>query len=209
MANPAPAGIFIAVSFVVSIFVTVTHIHAGTAATATAGAGSLVSLLFVRAMVLYALSIADGRPLSVSQFLEVNVKQFFLLVLAYIAVFILLVIAAIPILIPWIWVIPWLAFTGLALVDKNLDPVAAMSESRRLADHHKGKVWGLIGWMVLVSIAGAILGIIPYLSYLARPAVTVVEGVGLAILYRWLQSQSQTQPPAQSQPPAQPNVAAV
>lgn len=208
MANPTPAGIFIAVSFVVSIVVAVSHIHIGTAATATAAAGSLVSLLFIRAMMLYSLSVADRRPLSISQFLEVNIKQFCFLLLASIAVFILLVIAAIPILIPWIWVIPWLAFTGYALVNKNLDPLAAISESRRLASHHKGKVWGIIGWMILVSIAGAIVGIIPYVSYLVRPAVAVVEAVALAILYRWLQSQSQTQSQAQPQPPIQQNVAA-
>lgn len=204
MANPVPAGIYIGVAFVVSVLFSLGHVHTtSTTSTAAAGGLGLVSLVFIRALILYSFSVTDKKPLSVSQFFDIDVKQFVFLILAYIAVLVVLVIAAIPILIPWIWVVPWLAFTGYALVDKNLTPFAAMGESRRLASNHKGKFWGIIGWMVLISIAGAIVGIIPYVSYLIQPALYVLEFATLAILYRYLQSQ-----PAQPSQPTQPAVAA-
>lgn len=202
MANPAPAGIYIGVAFVIGILFSFGHTNRTGYNTAAGGLG-LVSLLFIRALILYSLSIADKKALTVSQFFAIDVKQFIFLILAYIAVFIALLIAAIPILIPWIWVVPWLAFTGYALVDKNLTPFAAMGESRRLASNHKGKFWGIIGWMVLIGIAGAIVGIIPYVSYLIQPAIYVLEFTTIAILYRYLQNQ-----PAQPSQPAQPTVAA-
>jgi hypothetical protein len=202
MANPAPAGIYIGVAFVIGILFSFGHTNRMGYDTAAGGLG-LVTLLFVRALILYSFSVADKKPLTVSQFFAVDVKQFIYLILAYIAVFIALLIAAIPILIPWIWVIPWLAFTGYALVDKDLTPFAAMGESRRLASNHKGKFWGIMGWMVLIGIAGAIVGIIPYVSYLIQPVIYVLEFTTLAILYRYLQSQ-----PAQPSQPSQPKVAA-
>jgi hypothetical protein len=205
MANPVPAAIYIGVAFVVGILFSVSQAHAGTTVNVASASGlGLVSLIFIRALVLYSFSVADKKPLSVSQFFAVDVKQFIFLILAYIAVFIALLIAAIPIFIPWIWVVPWLAFTGYALVDKDLDPFAAMGESRRLASNHKGKFWGVVGWLILVSIAGAIVGAIPYVRFLVQPAIYVLEFSTIAILYRYLQKQ-----PVQSAQPTTPTVAAV
>lgn len=210
MANPAPAGIYVAVSFVVGALFALGHPHVSRAANYTeAGGTGLVSLIFIRALVLYSLSIADKKPLSVSEFFSVDVKQFIFLILAYISVFVVLLIAAIPIFIPWIWVVPWLAFTGYALVDKNLAPFAAMGTSRHLASNHKGKFWGIVGWMILVSIAGAIVGIIPYVSYLIQPAIYILEFATLAILYRYLTLQpSPAAAPTAPVTPAAPTVAA-
>lgn len=207
MANPVPAAIYVGVSFVLSVLAVVSHLETNsTTRGATGGVIGLVSLLFIRALVVYNLSVADRRPLSVSQFFAVNVKQFFSLIVAGIAAFIILIIAAIPILIPWIWVVPMFAVTGYVLVDKDLGPFAALGASRHLATHHKGKVWGIIGWIVLVGIVGALLGIIPYVSYLVQPALVVLEGATIAVFYRWLQAQPQ--PQASPPPPVQPNVAA-
>lgn len=204
MANPVPAGIYVGVAFVVGILFSLGQTHSGTAVNYTsAGWLGLVSLIFIRALILYSLSVADKKPLSVSQFFAIDVKQFISLILAYISVSIVLLITAIPILIPWIWVLPWLAFTGYALVDKDLAPFAAMGESRRLASNHKGKFWGVVGWMILISIAGAIVGVIPYVRLLVQPAIYVLEFATIAILYRYLQQQ-----PAQPSAPAAPKVAA-
>ena len=191
MANPTPAGIFIGVSIVVSVLAGASHIYGHGATSSAAGGGvGLVSLIFIRAMVLYALSIADKKPLSVSQFFDVNVKQFIFLILAVIAVGVMLIVSAILILIPWIWLVSWFSVTTYALVEKDLDPLAAIGESRRLARNHKGKVWGIVGWIFLVSIAAAIVGIIPFVSYLLQPALVILETATLAIFYRWLTTQS-------------------
>jgi uncharacterized membrane protein len=173
----------------------VSHIHLSTTAAASASvAQALVSIIFARAMVVYELSIADKQPLSLSQFFAINIKQYLSLIAVGIVVAVLALLSVFTLFIGLIWIIPWLAAVAYVVVDKDLGPFAALGESRRLARHHKGKVWAVIGWIFLISIIIEIIGRLPYTPLLIMPAGGVIEASALAILYRWMQQNAGASP---------------
>ena len=182
ISNPQPAALFLVVYMVLAIIssndkdpVMLT---------------SLAQFIFLLAVVLYSLALADGKQLTIKSFMQVDVKKYIFLLLTGILSMLIVGVSLLLFIVPVVWALAWIFCSGYLVVDKGLSPVDAIKESKRLAQNHKGKVWGLIGVTFLAGVAIGIIGAIPYGGYLATFAMgvlTLVCSVAGAMLYRWLQ----------------------
>lgn len=150
-------------------------------------------LLLPFALVLpaYSIAAADGKNPSFSSLYRRPLRVFGSLIVAYILAELMIVASAILFFVPAIWTVAWFAMTGLAVMDKNLSPIKALKESKRLAEDHIGKVWGIVGVSILLSLGINAMEFAPvvgkYVSSAAVGAATVWLSVATAVLYRWLQ----------------------
>lgn len=146
-------------------------------------------LIFLLATPVYALALADRRSISVAEFLRFDAKKYFSILLAVILSVGIFVLSAIPLLIPLIWTIPWFILVSYVITDKGAGPIQGLSGSKRLAQNHKGKVWGVIGVTILLGIGAGLLSLIPLLGSVVAAFVNLWAAGTLATLYRWLQKQ--------------------
>ena len=139
----------------------------------------------------YSLAAADGKNPSFSNLYRHPLRTFVSLILAAVLAEILIVLSLVLFIIPAIWTIAWFSFAGFVVMDKNMGPIKALKESKRLAQDHIGKVWGLIGVSLLLGIAAGVIGSVPltgpYISAALTMVFTVWASVATAVLYRWLQ----------------------
>lgn len=155
---------------------------------------SVFGLVFLLALPVYGLALADRKPISVSDFLRPDARKYFALFVAG-ALYALAVLGSLLLLIiPAIWVIAWFVLYEMVIVDKNMGPVQALKESKKLLFKHKGKVWGLVGVSVLLTFPASLLQLLPVvgavLSSAAAQFVAVLGVVTTGLLYRWAQSNS-------------------
>ena len=153
--------------------------------------GQYVLLLPVAlVMPAYSVAVADDKKPSFGSLYRRPLRVFGSLIIAYILAELMILVSALPLFIPAIWTIAWFMMTGFVVMDKNIGPIKALKESKRLAKDHKGKVWGLIGVSVLLSFGVSMVTIVPeageYLSAAATGVTTVWASVATAVLYRWL-----------------------
>lgn len=157
------------------------------------GFDALYFLLFLLALPTYALALAKGKVITVSEFLQFNAKRYFTLLGASILVTLAAMGSLLLFIIPAIWVIAWFAVFQMAILDKNLGVIESLKESKRLAKDHKGKVWGVIGATVLFTIGASLLIVVPvvgfWLGIVASSLITVLSSAVLASLYLWLKAQ--------------------
>lgn len=152
----------------------------------------LVVLVTLGAYIRYSLAVGDGQKISLAEAFKIKAQDYINLILGMILGTIIAVLAALPILIPLIWVVPWLALMLPIIVDKHVGPMEAFKYSRRLTTKNKGKVWGIIGIMIVVGILIAIIGrIIPGVAgSMVEEALSATAGliysVALVQLYRFL-----------------------
>jgi uncharacterized membrane protein len=147
----------------------------------------LANLIFLLALPTYALAVANKKTISIAEFLKFDAARYFTLIGIFILSAIIFFFSFIPLIIFWIWTIAWFLLAGYASVDKSLGPIAALKESKRLAENNKAKVWGLFGVTILISFGAALLSFIPVVGAAATAFVSVVAAGAAAILYRWLQ----------------------
>lgn len=185
--NPQPAYLFVGVYTALAVLSFLAD--GGSTSFNETGSSyeSLAALIFLLALPVYSLALADKKVISIGEFMRFDLGRYLTLVAVMLLTVVILVVAAIPLLIPLIWVIPWFALAGYAAVDKKLGPVEALKESKRLAQNHKGKVWGIIGSMILLAIAAGILSFIPVVGAAVAAFVNVLAGGAFASLYRWLE----------------------
>jgi hypothetical protein len=152
---------------------------------------AIVGLIFLLALPLYAFAVAEKRQMSIQQFMKPNVHKYFVLLFTSILASFAVVFSLALLLIPVIWVLPWVYLATYAAVDKELSPVGAIKYSKQLTRHHKGKVWGLIGAGLLLTLCSLIFMIVPvvgmFLGYAAVMTVSLTNNAANAMLYRWLQ----------------------
>jgi hypothetical protein len=149
----------------------------------------ILFLIFLVAFPTYGLAVADKKQLSLREIVRPSFAKFMSVLVASILSGLIVGVSLLLLIIPAIWTIAWLSLYSFAAVDKNMGPVAALKESKRLASEHKAKVWGIIGVGVLMSIGAGIISVIPFVGAAAIAAVSVWVYVAAAILYRWLQKQ--------------------
>lgn len=142
-------------------------------------------------MPVYSLAVADGKNPSFSSLYRRPLRTFVSLILAAVLAEILTVLSLALFIIPAIWTIAWFSFANLVVMDKNMGPIKALKESKRLAQDHIGKVWGLIGVSLLLGLAAGVIGAVPltgpYISAALTLVFTLWASVATAVLYRWLQ----------------------
>jgi hypothetical protein len=219
--NPQPALIIIGVYIILAVIDVVvaggnqvTHTSTSISSESSANFSFLGIFIFLLALPIYTLALADRKKISLGEFFKIDVGAYFSILGASIAASVLLVLASIPLLIPLIWVVPWMAFIAYAVIDKKAGPSKAISESKATGKDNKGKVWGIIGASIVLNIASIVLFFIPVLGVVASgivsPLVSILTYGAIATLYRWIQ-QNQGQPapavsgaPAPPQPPVAP-----
>jgi hypothetical protein len=187
--NPEPAYVFIGVYAVLALLSFVTGGYASPFDTNSQDGGfeALAFLIFLLALPVYALALADRKVIDTSEFMRFDLGRYLTVFGIMLLTVLLVVIAAIPLLIPLIWVIPWLSLGSYIAVDRKLGVIESLKESKRLTQDHKGKVWGLIGVTILLTIAAGLLSFIPVVGAAASAAITVLSAGSFAVLYRWLQ----------------------
>lgn len=189
--NPQPAYVFIGVYTALAIL---SYIANGGGAVSFSSYGqndtsfeSLTVLIFLLALPTYALALADKRVISIAEFMRFDLGRYLTLLAVTILTVVIVFFSALPLLIPLIWTIPWFAFGSYVVVDKKLGVIDSLKESKRLAQNHKGKVWGIVGVMILAMIAVGILSFIPVIGAAMAAGVNVLLGGTFGMLYRWLQ----------------------
>jgi hypothetical protein len=154
----------------------------------------LVQLIFVLAIPLYCLALADGSKPTIKHLFQINMKKYIFLLLAGVLFFLILGVSFLLLVFPVIWVLAWIFSMEYIVADKGLSPMAALKESKRLGASHKGKVWGIVGVTFIGGFGAGLIGALPYGQYVgtfAMGVVTLVSSVAGAMLYRWLQKNSE------------------
>jgi len=151
--------------------------------------GDMLFIVFLLAVVTYALSIADNKTISLREAVRFNAKKYLVLWVTMILFALIVAGSLLLLIVPAIWTIAWFMLSSYAVVDKGLGPVDALKESKRLAQRHKAKVWGIIGVSILASFVAAFIAFVPYIGPAITAAVSIWSAAAAAMLYRWLQQQ--------------------
>lgn len=146
----------------------------------------IVSMLLLVPEFRMALALADNRAATIGEVLRFNPIHLVWIILATILVLPLIVIGGLLLLIPLIWIIPWFSMVAYAIIDRNDGPVKALSTSRKLTKSDIGKVWGVMGVTILISLAAAVTAIIPVLGETTMSLIGIISYAASAVLYRWL-----------------------
>lgn len=145
---------------------------------------------------IYSLCVVDGKNPNIRSLYQRPLRTFGILIVTAILMELIIAISAVAFLIPAIWTIGWFALAPFVVMDKNLGPIKSLKHSKQLAQDHIGKVWGLVGVSILLSIAISAVSFAPYSGkYLGAAlggAFTVWGSVASAVLYRWLQTQQKS-----------------
>lgn len=193
-ANPAPAVVFL-LAYLVLGFAEVQIL--GTEYTdlgsflKLAALESAFGLIFLLALPVYALSLADRKHVSLAKFMSFNARKYLAILVAGVLYGLAIVGSLLLFIIPAIWVIAWFALYEMAVIDKGMGPVRALKESKRLLRNNKGKVWGLLGVSILFSALAGLFQMVPVfgdqLVMVVSQLVVIVSTVAASLLYRWAQ----------------------
>lgn len=194
-ANHKPVLVAAAIVFV---FAMIEILTSGIAYYIATGASSLISLILILAGTKYGLLAANNTPATNENVFAFDFKRWLILIGASIIASVLSVLSLALLIIPAIWVFPWLSLYAFASVDKNLGVIASLKESKRLAANHKSKIWAIFGVTILLSFATSIvtglfdaiwspLGIV--LTAEVQLVTSLLSVIMLAQFYRWSNGQ--------------------
>jgi uncharacterized membrane protein len=185
--NPKPLVLFGGVFAVVAIVNGLMQPGLSYSDTNYASYEDLAYLVFLLALTLYSLALADGKKLSIVEFMKFDAFKYFSLVATALLLLLVFFGSLLLLVVPIIWTVGWFLVATYAVVDKRLAPIAALKESKRISKDYKGKVWGIFGVGILISIGASFLGFIPLIGGLSTALASVWTTVAGAILFRWLQ----------------------
>lgn len=149
-----------------------------------------IMLLFVLPVTVYALARAHGKTQTISEFMQLNLKKLLFLLLTSLLTALVVVGSVLLFIVPVVWTVGWFLIAVYASVDQDKGPIQALKESKRISQDHKAKVWGVLGVSLLVSIAGSIIALVPYVGVAAVAFASAWTTVASAHLYVWLKTQS-------------------
>lgn len=186
MKNSAPAWFFV---FVITAATAISLILQGFSSTADKGyvdyAGALV-LLFLVPLINYAFALVAGKRVTIADFMQFSFKKLLLVIVLSLMVGLIVLGSLLLLIIPAVWTIAWFAQSVYVLVDKDLGPVEALKESKRISKDHKSKIWEFIGVSMIFGIIAGILSIAPYVGAFFTGFMTVVSTVAATNVYMWL-----------------------
>lgn len=197
-ANPVPVVVFLAASLLVSILQMINY---GEVPTDVKGSlfyssyNGIVYLVFLLAIPTYALAVADRKGISLGEFMRFNAKKYFFVLMASLIYTVIVSVSLLLLIVPVIWTLPWFALATLLAADRGLNPIAALKESRRLAQNHKAKIWAIVGVAILVSLVLGLFAAIPVIGQLLSAIISPLLGLlviaSLAQFMRWSQTQAE------------------
>jgi hypothetical protein len=188
--NPAPAVFFVVTYIVFSIISSLAQ-GKGYGTAGYHDYQDLLQLVFLLAIPTYGLALADRRSISVNQVMEFDPRRFVALFLATILYVLAIFFSIILLIAPVIWAVGWFSLYEFPVVEHGSNAIEALKESKRLAYDHKGKVWGIVGAVIVLSLPEAILLLIPVVQYISfgySMLIGVVSSGVFAALYRHLQA---------------------
>jgi hypothetical protein len=145
-----------------------------------------VTLIFLPFSVCYPLALAKGIKVTIDELLHSSFKQYAYLVGCFFLELVVLILGGLALLIPLIWVIPWVTFLYFIVVDLDCGPIAALQEARRVTAGNKAKVWGIIGISIVPLVLADLLVHVPIVGDIVIPAVYLIYSTATAFLYEWL-----------------------
>jgi hypothetical protein len=183
--NPGPAWLFVG-TYVLFSSVS-TFFQDGTAYPNHAPYEDIAYFIFLLAIPVYGLALADRKRISLGEFMRLDLMRYLSLFAASILYVLIVGGSLLLLIVPAIWTIAWFFVTPYVVVDQGKGPIKSLKASKRLAQNHKGKVWGIIGVSILLMIPAAVFQYIPFIGIAASAFVTVLSTGAAASLYRWLQ----------------------
>ena len=158
---------------------------------------AILVLPFILGVQRYALAVADNHKLTLKEFLVFHPKLIGFMLLTNILTVLAIAGSLLLFVIPVIWVMGWYFLSSLAVIDKGLSPMAALKESKRIAEGNISKVWALLFFSMLINTGVNML-------HYALPGVSGVVIIGSAatfaslwilsagaILYRYMQERAE------------------
>lgn len=159
---------------------------------AAAGVGSvglIIGLLLLVAVPKLQLASAEGKEISLGDLLRTSVSKLLPALALAILAGLAILIGLLLLIVPGLVLLTWFIFAMYILVDKGTGPIESLKQSRELARGNAGKIWGVIGVSILVSIvAGLLTGWIPFVGGAVAGVIGLATGVMMVFLYRNLQS---------------------
>ena len=187
--NPNPVLLYVGVYTVASIISLVIQGKSTYNEKGYVPYADMLLLLFMLPITMYSLAVADKKMLTISEFMQINFKKLVMMIATSILATLAIAVSIVAFIFPVVWVAAWFAFGIFLVAEKDLSPVQALKESKRLASEHKAKIWRLIGITLLVSIAMTVLSVVPYVGVAAIAFSSIWNTAASAHLYRWLQKQ--------------------
>lgn len=186
MKNPAPMWFFVVVSTVVTVWSMAAQGVTSIADKEYDDYASALIIVFIIPLINYAFALIAGKHMTISDFMQFSLKKLLFVIVLSLMVVLIAIGSILLLIIPAIWTIAWFAQSMYSLVDKNLGPVQALKDSKRISENHKAKVWGLIGVSFLFGICAGILSILPVIGPVFTAFITVLSTVAATNLYKWL-----------------------
>lgn len=153
------------------------------------GIQGLVSVVLLPFMLRYQLELARGGSISsISQLLRVDVMLYLKLIAASLVAIALVLIGIIPLLIPLIWIIPWVCILCFPIVKHSHGPLQALKYVRQLSAGRLSMLWTIVGISLLLFLATIPVSLVPGLSTIVSAAVSMISGTAFAIAYLWLEA---------------------
>jgi hypothetical protein len=196
-ANPEPALLYLAVYVIVFFLETVGPGFGAKDSLLRSGSYEGVAyLIFLLAIPTYALALADRKRIGLGDFMRFKARTYFSMLGVTILYGLIVVLSLFALILPAVWTVAWFALCIYLVADKNLGPIQALKESKRLIQNHKSKVWGIIGLTILVAFASSLVLLIPIVGVILGPLLSalsvLLSSAATAMLYRWAQKRSTT-----------------
>ncbi len=175
------------------------------------------TLCLIPATPIYGLARADGRAMTTKEVYVWRWTPLWKLVVANLLLAVPIIIGFILLIIPGIialiLLVPTIALVQFIIIEeKNIGPIDAIKKAYHLSKPHRMKVWGIVGWYVLIVLAfllvlgvifGAFLGR-AHASSLSDPhghssnrggfggGTSAFSATSFAYLYRWIGHQAKS-----------------
>ena len=143
----------------------------------------IIGLLTPVAVLKYGLHIAQSASTSLRSLFVTSVKEYLTVLMGYIAVITIYVVAALPLFIPLIWILPWFAFVLFIIVDEGISLGQACRRSKQLGGSHKGAIWSLILLSLLLSVVAAGSFAFPQVGWVISELVNIIVSLAAMIAF--------------------------
>lgn len=125
---------------------------------------------------------ADHTKTTLSNALQEGTKRFVTMIFGSLLVGAILVVSILALVVPFFFVLPRVILTAYFIVAKGLGASAALDASWKATKGHSGKIWGIIGVMLLFGLLMITIIGIPFALYLL-----FMYSSAFALFFRWLE----------------------
>ena len=200
--NPEPAIFFTVAYAVVGIIRFITEGSTSMDGQDRGGLEWILSVIFLLAIPLYGLAVADGRKVTIGQLFKWDFHRYAVYAVTSIVGGLIVGVSIIALIFPVIWAIGWYAMATMAVADKDMGVGAALSYSKKISRDHKSKIWGFVGVSFLIGAGSFVLAFVPVIGWFVAYILLYFLGVWStcvsAMLYRWLQHNTHAETTAEA-----------